>query len=173
VVLVHHTGKDPTQGLRGHSSLVAALDAAVVVARKGDLRTWSVFKAKDSRDGAGHPFRLQEVLISPGVEGESVTSCVVLADQFAVVIKKTAVSQGANQKIALSQLRPLFEASNVFGIGDAALKRGSIDYELAIATVSQKLPGKPDRITTSARAAISGLVSRGVLGCQEGRLWLP
>ena len=29
VVLVHHTGKDATKGLRGHSSLFAALDAAV------------------------------------------------------------------------------------------------------------------------------------------------
>lgn len=38
VLLVHHTGKDATKGLRGHSSLHAALDAAIEVTRDGDRR---------------------------------------------------------------------------------------------------------------------------------------
>jgi hypothetical protein len=44
VVLVHHTGKDSTKGMRGHSSLHAALDAAIEVERdaKG-TRSWSAF----------------------------------------------------------------------------------------------------------------------------------
>ena len=36
VAAVHHTGKDAARGLRGHSSLFAALDAAVEVSREGE-----------------------------------------------------------------------------------------------------------------------------------------
>ena len=38
VTAIHHSGKDATRGLRGHSSLFAALDAAVEVSRDGDRR---------------------------------------------------------------------------------------------------------------------------------------
>jgi hypothetical protein len=51
VLLVHHTGKDATKGLRGHSSLHAALDAAIEVTRTDDRREWKVAKSKDGEDG--------------------------------------------------------------------------------------------------------------------------
>jgi hypothetical protein len=63
VLLVHHTGKDSTKGMRGHSSLIAALDAAIEVTRDGDRREWTVAKSKDGEDGAAHPFRLDVVEI--------------------------------------------------------------------------------------------------------------
>ena len=47
LVLVHHPRKDAKRGLRGHSSLFAAMDAAVEVARDGDRREWKVSKSKD------------------------------------------------------------------------------------------------------------------------------
>jgi putative DNA primase/helicase len=47
VVLVHHTGKNAAAGLRGHSSLFAAMDAAIEVSREGDRREWKVAKSKD------------------------------------------------------------------------------------------------------------------------------
>lgn len=59
MLLVHHTGKDVAKGLRGHSSLLAAMDSAVEVTRSGDRREWKVAKAKDGVDGEVHPFRLQ------------------------------------------------------------------------------------------------------------------
>lgn len=81
VVVVHHTGKDATRGLRGHSSLFAALDTAVEVTREGDRREWKVAKAKDGQDGAGHPFRLEVVDLGADDEGEAVTSCVIAPDE--------------------------------------------------------------------------------------------
>ena len=80
VVVVHHTGKDATKGLRGHLSLFAALDAAVEVTREGDRREWKVAKAKDGQDGAGHPFRLETVDLGEDDEGEPVTSCTIEPD---------------------------------------------------------------------------------------------
>jgi hypothetical protein len=77
VILVAHTGKDTSKGLRGHSSLLAALDGAIEVSRDGDRRKWSVDKAKDGIDGAEHPFRLEVLELGQDEYGETLTSCAV------------------------------------------------------------------------------------------------
>lgn len=77
VLLVHHTGKDASKGLRGHSSLHAALDAAIEVSRSGDVREWSVAKAKDGQDGKIHPFKLEVVTMGLDGDGDLITSCVI------------------------------------------------------------------------------------------------
>ncbi|MCB2019151.1 MAG: AAA family ATPase, partial [Hydrogenophaga sp.] len=77
VVLVHHTGKDAARGLRGHSSLFAAMDAAVEVSRDGDRREWKVSKSKDGQDGAAHRFGLEVLALGTDEHGDTITSCVV------------------------------------------------------------------------------------------------
>lgn len=77
VLLVHHTGKDAQRGMRGHSSLRAALDCAIAVEREGDSRSWRIDKSKDSVDGAVHPFRLRQVVLGTDDDGDDITSCVV------------------------------------------------------------------------------------------------
>lgn len=52
VALVAHTGKDVTKGLRGHSSLFAALDAAIEVSRDDTQRQWKSGKVKDGLENA-------------------------------------------------------------------------------------------------------------------------
>src|SRR5450830_472619 len=61
VILVHHTGKNTDAGLRGHSSLIAALDASIEVKREGEQRSWKVAKGKDGADGFGSQFGLEVV----------------------------------------------------------------------------------------------------------------
>jgi len=53
VVLVHHKGKNDAAGARGHSSLYAALDAAIAVNRTERGRSWSTDPAQGgkSKDG--------------------------------------------------------------------------------------------------------------------------
>ena len=80
VVLVHHTGKDATKGLRGHSSLFAALDAALEVTRTGDRREWALTKSKDGEDGLRHAFNLRVVSLGADSDGLPVSSCVVMPD---------------------------------------------------------------------------------------------
>jgi len=77
LLLVHHTGKDERRGLRGHSSLHAALDAAIEVTAEGGSREWRVYKAKDGAEGDPHPFRLTSVNLGTDEDGEPVRSCVV------------------------------------------------------------------------------------------------
>lgn len=171
-VMVHHTGKDATKGLRGHSSLYAALDAAVEVTRDGDRREWKVAKAKDGQDGAGHPFRLEVVELAPVDDGEPVTSCVVRADTAAADLQRVKLPQGGNQRIILDALRPLFKSSHSMGKATAPPQRPCLELEPAITATAGRLTCATDRRNERAREAITGLVARGVLCCGEGWLWL-
>ena len=105
VVLVHHTGKDSAKGLRGHSSLFAAMDAAVEVSRNDDRREWRVAKSKDGADGISHPFRLAVVELGTDEHGDPVTSCVVEADQTAQAVAAIQLPRGGNQKLVMDALR--------------------------------------------------------------------
>lgn len=172
VVVVHHTGKDATKGLRGHSSLFAALDAAVEVSRTDDRREWKVAKAKDGQDGAAHPFRLEVVDLGQDDEGDAVTSCVVRRDEGAAEVQRAKLPQGGNQRIVLDAIRPLLKDSPNFGRAGAPAHRPCIELEAAITTVRDRLTCAPDRRNERTREAVTGLVSRGVLGCNEGWLWL-
>jgi hypothetical protein len=172
VVLVHHTGKDAARGLRGHSSLFAALDAAVEVTRDGERKEWKVSKAKDGADGDAHPFRLEVVQLPPESDGEPVSSCVVRRDMGTADVARVKLPQGGNQRIVLDALRPMFKASPRFGMGGAPASRPCIELEPALCAAGAALPCASDRRTERTREAITGLVARGVLGCGEGWLWL-
>lgn len=111
VILVAHTGKDSAKGLRGHSSLFAALDAAVLVSRNGDLRSWKVDKAKDGKDGDEHRFMLNVVEVGADEDGEAITSCVVTPDN-------TPTLPGSGKSLTASQnfgLETYKEAAGLYG----------------------------------------------------------
>lgn len=77
VLLVTHAGKDTTKGVRGHSSLFAALDTCIEVERKKDSRALKLDKVKEGIDGISHDFQLKTVVIGYELDGSEITSCVV------------------------------------------------------------------------------------------------
>lgn len=81
VLLVAHSGKDGARGIRGHSSLFAALDASLEVGRSGHNRFVRLDKVKEAEDGANRFFRLKPVNIGTDEDGEPITSCIVEATQ--------------------------------------------------------------------------------------------
>ena len=170
VVLVHHTGKNTAAGLRGHSSLFAALDCAVEVSRDGDRREWKVAKSKDGIDGDSHPFRLQVETLGIDDYGDPVTSCVVAADTSADEIKRVRLPQGGNQRLVYEGIRGLFK-DGISGKTGAPPLRPCIELEAAVAAGAARLTCASDKKTSRARDAITGLVARGVLGLNEGFLW--
>ena len=78
-LVVHHSGKDASRGLRGHSSLLGALDAAICVDRSGasSVRRWTATKVKDGEDGIGAAFSLHRVELGTDADGDMVSSCIV------------------------------------------------------------------------------------------------
>jgi len=115
VILIAHTGKDAAKGLRGHSSLFAALDGAILVNRNGDTRSWKLDKSKDGKDGAEYSFRLNVVEIGFDEDGDAITSCVIEShgDSLPTWGKDKPLTQ--NQKLALDTF---IEASESFGALD-------------------------------------------------------
>lgn len=101
VILVHHTGKDETKGMRGNSKLFAALDASILVSRHGTRRTWKVDKAKDAEAGQEFGFVLKVCTVGRDEDGEGITSLVVEPDEVAVSTPQQKPLTD-NQKLALS-----------------------------------------------------------------------
>ena len=147
VILVHHTGKDKSRGLRGHSSLFAALDAAIEVKQGVGVREWALTKAKDAETIAGRLFMLESVPLGVDDEGEPISSCVVRPDHSAVFRKPPP--KGKNQ-IAV------FEALQAPLAG-----KGSMSRSEAINHVKPKLGGDPKRQAARAKEAIEGLLASG------------
>lgn len=81
VCLIHHCGKSAANGLRGHSSLLGALDAAIEVSRRGNNRVWKVVKNKDGQDGQAYKFTLNIRVVGKDAYGDDVTSCSVFASE--------------------------------------------------------------------------------------------
>jgi hypothetical protein len=79
VILVHHIGKDTEKGMRGHSSLVGAVDAELRVDKNGETRSVSIIRAKDIEECAGFfHFKLKPIVVGKDSDGNEVSSCVVV-----------------------------------------------------------------------------------------------
>ena len=81
VLLVHHTGKNQEAGLRGHSSLLAALDTSLLVEKDGTLippaATVTVKKSKDGEDGYSFNLGTRTVEVGLDAYGEQQTTLVI------------------------------------------------------------------------------------------------
>ena len=174
VLLVHHTGKDATKGLRGHSSLYAALDAAVEVTRSEDRREWKVAKSKDGRDGDAEPFLLEQVTLGEDADGEPVTSCVVVRGepQQGERVPKMTVTE----RLALNALRKLEQSKGDAPPEDApewvhvAVKEDDWRAECYAAGISTGDDSSAKR--KAFQRARQGLMDKRMVGCRDDLYWI-
>lgn len=172
VLLVHHSGKDAAKGLRGHSSLHAALDGAIEVTGGGDQREWRVAKSKDDETGTVYGFRLVTVTLGDDEYGDPITSCVAVPDESAEAIKRVRMPQGKNQKAALEAVTAALRDSFDVGEGVAPQNRASIRLNRAFELVANQMPdGQPKHKMQRAKEAIYALVNRGFLAANDEWLW--
>jgi len=148
VILIHHSGKDPAKGLRGHSSLHAALDTVIVVEQADAHRSWSIRKAKDDEGDISRSFELVQYTTGHDSFGP-ITSCAV-RQSFGTKPKPKAVPRGANQKAAFAEIHRLLNTSGT------AHDHGSI-----IAAVALVLTCDPRRAQERAKAAVDALILAG------------
>lgn len=174
VLLIHHTGKDASKGPRGHSSLNAALDAAIEVRRDGDRREIVLSKVKDGADGTAHAFRLAVVEIDEDEDGEAVTSCTVEPDETAAeTVRRAKIPKGGNQRITYDIAGELLKQGKHLGQGGAPPTRPCIRLDELIESCRGRLPVPPDRIPERVRLAVTGLINSGCVAMKEGWIWLP
>jgi hypothetical protein len=115
LLVVHHAGKDATKGLRGHSSLLGAVDTELEIIRiegaqppKGILH---ISKQKDGEDGQRIGFRMVEVTTGSSgiVDFEGASSLAVEPDEEMDTERKSIkppdkTGKGMNQRLALNCL---------------------------------------------------------------------
>ena len=146
------------------------MDAAIEVFRDGDRREWKVAKSKDGADGDAHPFRLEIETLGTDAYGDPITSCTVRVDGSADYVKRVRLPQGGNQRLVYEGIRGMFK-DGITGKTGAPPLRPSIELEAAVTAGALRLTCETHRRATRAREAITGLVTRGLLGLNEGWLW--
>jgi putative DNA primase/helicase len=175
VVFVHHTGKDISRGMRGHSSLFAALDGAIEVHRNDQKRSWTVAKTKDGEDGKTVNFRLKHHVLGQDVDGEDITSCTIEADAAQVLVMREP--SGAKQKLALAAIRRALMSATNTGKCTSGPGTPCLSVTEAIAAVATELTTDPaNKRNNKAKSLIDGLLVGGYLcsgiGAQgEGWVW--
>jgi hypothetical protein len=157
VLLVHHTGKDASKGLRGHSSMFAGMDAVLEVYRDGNRRKWKIAKEKDGVDGVSHSFELQVKALGTDEYGDVIASCVVVPDAEveASAVLRVKAPAGGNQRMVYEALQPTFK-EGVFGKAGVPATSPSVDFEDAVNLVAPLMPTDSAHRATRAREAIRG-----------------
>jgi hypothetical protein len=109
VVIIHHSGKDASRGMRGHSALLGAADVAIEVTRDKDskTRTATVVKAKDDADGDVFAFQLDVQELGEDQDGDLITTCLVREIHTPERAKKQIVLT-AKEQLWLDTLNELF-----------------------------------------------------------------
>ncbi len=74
VLIIHHSGKDESRGMRGSSSLKASMDTIIYVKQDSNGNCeWSLEKSKDSECGIRYGYRLENLELD--MDGEVETTC--------------------------------------------------------------------------------------------------
>ena len=82
VMVIHHIGKDPSRGARGHTSLKAAVDTELEIAD----HAVRVTKQRDMEFAPAIKFSLKVIELGVDEDGKRITSCVVgLPEPFGFV----------------------------------------------------------------------------------------
>lgn len=173
VVLVHHTGKDESRGLRGHSSLFAAMDAVVEVKRSGEDRGWRLMKSKDGKDGGEYSFKLTEIDLGEGEQGLA-SSCVIepLGEGGAAFDNGAeAKSMTRNQAAVMERINLMLASLLEDEAGATSDEPPRIKVQDVIEQTKGVLTDDSKRHTERAKAAIDWLVKNQFVQRDGDWLW--
>ena len=160
VVLIHHSGKDGSRGLRGHSSMNAAMDLTIEVKKEGLGNSWSTHKVKDGDDGITKHFNLAVHTTSGSNLEEHETSCAIRSVEAP---KQEKVPTGSLQKPLFKALKDQFDSS------------GPIRRDVALDMAKRALEHLPkDRITTKSKSTLESLKTGGYIKVDENNcIYIP
>jgi hypothetical protein len=146
VILVHHSGKDASRGVRGWSGINAALDFAIETSRAegSDYREARVTKMKDGEDGLTFGFKLEVIGVGMDEDLEEVTSCVI-AEAETPKGEEKETGKGVKRRGRVEN--HVLETMTLFGSADTVKLHELV--EQAVATMP--LPEKGERDTRRQR----------------------
>jgi hypothetical protein len=129
LMVLHHSGKDLAKGLRGHSSLLGAVDTQLEILRFEDQAKGiiSLTKQKDGQDGIRIGFEMVEIEISSSSLGfdPAVSLAVQASDEAVNQAPKKAKNnarKGPNQSIAMESLGNVIKQKGIQKIIEGKLR---------------------------------------------------
>ena len=185
LMVLHHSGKDLAKGLRGHSSLLGAVDTQLEILRfeeqqKGVI---SLTKQKDGQDGVRYGFEMVEIEISGSSLGfDPVVSLAVQASDEAAnqasKKSKNNAGKGRNQSIEMESLRSVVKQKGIQKIIEGKLRTAVNLADWRSEFRSKK--GVTDDSTTLEKKAFDKAWSRaqerlqdaGEVGIRDKLAWL-
>lgn len=179
VLVVHHPGKDQARGARGHSSIMAAMDAVLEVQgeKRDTVRDMRLTKLKDGPDDkAVGSFRLERVILGTDYKGREVSSAVAYWCESSST--KAAMKTTTAQKALLNHLDQLVVGGKAVRFnGKDGLPDGLpcvrvedlVERAIKGGDVSQAEGSR--NATTSIKNQISKLQSAGLLHQFDGFVW--
>lgn len=104
ILLIHHSGKDSSRGMRGWSGLHAAMDFVIECQREKDnpalMAEFVVTKLKDGSSGTSAQFRLHAVQLGIDEDGDYISSLVVVPASDEAVSDNPFKTDGDDAAIA-------------------------------------------------------------------------
>lgn len=161
VLLVAHSGKDASKGVRGWSGIKGALDVEILVERSGNSNCATVTKTKDS-DGEGdqYPFKLDSVLLGQEEDGEDITSCVVKPAEARSKSERKTEPKGRVQQVVLQTAIALTDLPGAVSTSHL--------IDAAVSEIPKDDLAKRDRRRQRVMEALESLVAANRLSITSG-----
>ena len=172
IIIIHHGGKDGSRGMRGHSSLLAAVDVAIEVDRSSKgLGLWTVRSARRNPTGATGHFRLKQVSLPAGefsFAGSQSKTCIL--EEMEEVVKGISLSHKAMQ--ALDILKSL-EGTKTGIPCNVAPNRVAVNVTAFKADLKAKIfdQSSDDARRKAADRAVAQLINAGKIGRSDDLVW--
>lgn len=172
VLVIHHSGKTEASGMRGHSSLLGAVDTELHMI-DGGVR---VDKQKDGEEGAIYGVALETVPLGVSAKGQSVRSAVAVpADYVPSPPEKKALPDNARHVLeALTIFVDDFGKPNPAGTGWPEPGRFRVvEWDAFRAFARDRMPQEGQRKKNEAvRRGVNLLIKAGVAAMNGGFVWL-
>lgn len=168
-VFVHHSGKDPAKGARGHSALFAAADVVLSV----ENRCATLEKVRDGVTGERFPFELEPVQIGTDADGDPVMTCLLNVSQDAPRTK--ALPRGKNQSVIYNPLKEFIAEAGEALPATSAIPGGvrAASIQIFIRRITPKFAGQPEwRVRQRVLEALMGLQANAHIGIHNDWVWL-
>jgi AAA domain len=175
VVIVHHCGIDASRP-RGHTSLSGAVESQLKVERTaaGEVIV-TVELAKDFAEGTEIVSRLERVELGTDVDGDPITSLVVVPAEASPTARNITRKLSDRQRLALAALDECAAASGGPAPAELQLPARTIVVQLSAWREELYRKGVLDRDAKSPREEFkrvrTSLQARGLIGIRDDLAW--
>jgi hypothetical protein len=184
-MVLHHSGKDLAKGLRGHSSLLGAVDTQLEILRFEEQKKGviSLTKQKDGEDGVRYGFEMVEIQISGSkLEVDPVVSLAVQASDEAVNMASKKATKGnagnagngKNQVLEIVCLEAVIKAKG--GIkyidGKQRMVVNEVEWRQEFWSKMGCTEADRNKFNTAWSRAKKRLQEDGVIGIRDKLAWL-